>query len=257
VLSVAVRRGLVAFLFVCVTAGPARAAVAHVASTAAAHGSTTNTVAVTRAATSTSNLWIVMGCHASNTSTMAIANTPNAVTWNVALGAQVTDTTEGACQLWWAVPPNTSTQTITVSCGACAAAFMSALLDEFSGTSLTTPIDATNSNHNTTTGGCNVSLGVTAVANNTAVWSGCLDSQTATATGTASCGTYTGGADDANQDGTAFVIRTGGAGVSCTMNHTTGTGAYIQIVATIAAAAAGGTTDHKLTLLGVGGVLRE
>lgn len=134
---------------------------------------------------------------------------------------------------FWAVAPNTSAATITMTWSGGCGSFMNDLIDEFSGNDTTTPVDASSKSSGTATncGGTGVA-NVTPTVANDGLWGACNDSVTAVGGG------FTSGANDTQQDLSEWKILSGGSGVAQGFTYTGASGAYV--LETVAIKPAGG-----------------
>lgn len=195
----------------------AEAVITHVGS---AQGNGSTTASVTRSAGSTSNLYTVM-CGNNLNGTLTASNTTTAFTWTTIYGPIKNGTS--VVQSFWAVPSTTASQTIT--CTATAGSFTNILLDEWSGTDTTTPIDVASGTYKTVSACATVG---TMAVNNEAMVCQIQDSVTAVGNINASVGIK--GCDDGFQDWTEYRINSGaGAGSTITAAYS-GTAATSECI---------------------------
>lgn len=196
----------------------AHAVITHVGS---AQGNGATTASVTRAAGSTSNLYTIFCGNNNAGSAVTAANTTTAFTWTKFEGP----IKNGASQTngFWAVPSTVASQTIT--CTATLGSFTNILLDEWSGTDTTTPIDVSSSTFGTTTACSTVG---TMSVDNDAMVVGIQDS--VTVVGNLNAVVAIQGANDGFQDWTEYRILSGSGSGSVITGTYTGTAAGSECI---------------------------
>jgi hypothetical protein len=132
---------------------------------------------------------------------------------------------------FWAFAPNTSQATFTLSTGAAATNFLSVVIDEFSNTDPTSPIDAS-AVANGASGTCTAS--VTPTVANDALVSGCYDTVSAVgSTGACASSACIKGGDDTQSDWSEYKILSGGSGISQVVPFTGSSGAWQEVLVAI------------------------
>lgn len=195
-------------------------AITHVGS--AANNLSNTAVSVTRAAGSTANLYSVCCGAADAAATLTASNSTTAFTWTEIYPTVKNGSSQLRC--FWANPSTVASQTITCTKTG-SATFINILLDEWSGTDTTSPIDVSSATFNTVSA-C-VSNGNMSV-DNEAMVSASQDS--ITNVGNINSSAATKGADDLAQDWTEYRILSGsGSGSSITATFT-GTAAGSECV---------------------------
>lgn len=125
----------------------------------------------------------------------------------------------GCAAMFWAIAPDTTQATITMTWNQNTNSWFNALIDEFSGSDTINPIAGSNS----ATGTGTPTVRVTSTVNDCMIWVPCNDS--VTAVGSIGGITATKGADDTQSDWSEYRLLTGSLGIAqgCTV---TGSASY-------------------------------
>lgn len=133
------------------------------------------------------------------------------------------ETSIGSIRAWYAKTPNTTANTITITHSAGTGSFAGITIDEFSGSTATSPFDLGSTAGSTST---TAVASVTPSVNNCLIWEGICDNKTAVAT------PYSIGGSDSSGDLAGYkFLSTGTAGVSQSTVWGSGSGGSLTAIA--------------------------